>query len=140
MKAKYLTLIGTALVATTSSVAVAQSSNTSTQFKMSPEGTAFLCKEFPLNSRCAGSATKPSTSSSSTPSSTSAPNTNPPSTTTGQDTNPSSTSAPNTNPPSTTTGIAPSRPTRTTVPGSTTPTVGTPPGAGSQKKPYVSPQ
>ena len=126
MKAKYLTFISTVLaLAATSSVVKAQSS--STQFKLSPQGTQLLCKEFPLNSRCTGSGTEPSASPSSTTAEPSA--------------SPSSTTAePSPSPSSTTTEPGTNHPKRTTVPGSTTPPIGAPPGAGSQNKPYVTPQ
>jgi len=142
MKAKYLTFIGTALaLAATSGVAVAQSGGTSTQFKLSPQGTQLLCKEFPLNSRCTGSETKPSASPASTTTEPS-PSVSPPSTMTEPSASPPSSTtepSPSVSPPSTTTEPG-TRRHNTTEPGTTTPPIGTPPGAGSQKKPYVTPQ
>ena len=142
MKAKYLIFIGTALaLATTSSFAVAQSGGTGTQIKLSPQNTQLLCKEFPLNSRCTGSGTKPSVSPSSTMTEPS-PSVSPPSTMTEPSTSPSSTTtepSPGASPSSTTTAPG-TRRHNSTEPGTTTPPIGTPPGAGSQKKPYVTPQ
>ncbi len=62
MRMKYLTLIGTALtLVVTGQVAVAESSSTNNpaDIKLSPAAKTILCKQFPLNSRCADSAAKP---------------------------------------------------------------------------------
>ncbi len=60
MKAKYLTLIGTALtLLATGNVAVAQTSNSPAEIKLSPEGMRILCERFPLNSRCNGNGAAP---------------------------------------------------------------------------------
>jgi hypothetical protein len=138
MNAKYLTLFCTAFaLATSSSVAVAQSSSDPTQVKLSPPMLTLLCKEFPLNSRC-NSSTAPSTSA---PNNTTQPNTSPSgSSTEPNTTSPSSTTQPSTNVPNNTTGPRANSPNNTSGPGTTKPPVGTPPAPGSQNKPYVTPQ
>ena len=80
MKIKYLVLIGTGLtLAAASGVAIAQSSDTGgknnpSDIKLSPAAQTILCKQFPLNSRCADNAGKPgSGASGSTPSPSPAP-------------------------------------------------------------------
>lgn len=80
MKAKFLTLTGTALtLALTSNIAAAQitkfpelsQQQTETtaktpEIKLSPEGKKILCEYFPLNSRCQGTSSNTTTPDSTT--------------------------------------------------------------------------
>lgn len=149
MKVKYLTLIGTALILTTTcKIAVAESS--STDVKLSPQAKTLLCKEFPLNSRCSSTSTSASNNSTSkapdAAQTTSPGNKAPGGTTPSDPATPATTSierettGTNGRNGTTSTGKNPPGNSNTTKPGSTTPPVGLPPSPGGQTKPYVTPQ
>lgn len=103
MKAKFLTLTGTALtLALTSNIAAAQitkfpelsQQQTETtaktpEIKLSPEGKKILCEYFPLNSRCQGTSSNTTTPDSTTTPAPDSTTTPAPDSTTPEDTTPS---------------------------------------------------